>query len=136
MRTTTFETAKVGDRVWSLCNRTWYTVIKIDATEKRYPIVLSNNESITFEGSRIADEEQLYFWDEIVIVAPQKPLPDLEVDTPVIVWDDSSEYRYKRYFSHYTNDGRIECFVEGRTSWSSDKISHNTTPWKNWELVE
>ena len=61
-----------------------------------------------------------------------KPMPQLEVDTKVLVWDEIDQEKYRRYFSHFDAFGRICTFDNGSTSWSADTVSH----WENWELYE
>lgn len=136
METTTFETAKVGDRVWSITNG-WGKVIRIDHGFD-YPLIVKNDvgwcNSYTFCGYFIkAHAMQILFWDEVKIEAPQKPLPELEVDTKVLVWKNPNE-KHKRHFSHFKN-GTIYTFDSGATSFS--KLHENSiTPWSYWELAE
>ena len=75
---------------------------------------------------------QTLFWDEVVIEAPEKPLPDLEVDAKVIVWDNGRD-RFSRHFSHFSKDGVLHTFSHGKTSFTG---AGHTTPWDNWELAE
>lgn len=60
--TTTFETAKPGDRVWSIRNG-WGEIHDADESGA-YPI------SVYYS----------VYWDEVEIEAPQKPLSDLELE--------------------------------------------------------
>lgn len=77
--TTTFETAKVGDKVW--CIRSgWGEVRSIDST-KAYPIAVyfTSDEFKTYTVDGLYDEEDLnqtLFWKEVVIDAPKKPRSD------------------------------------------------------------
>lgn len=80
----------------------------------------------TFETAKVGDK----VWDEIKYEVPTKPLPDIEIDTPVIVWDFPQD-KHRRYFSNFTN-GKIRCFLGGKTSWSS--VDGSTQRWENWEL--
>ena len=132
--TTTFETAKVGDRVWSI-ERGWGVIQSLDGGET-YPIIVEfQNErslSYTLGGKRLITHElQTLFWDEVEIEAPQKPLPDLAVDAKVFVWGKEYEYRLKRHFSHFEN-GVLHTFDSGDTSWTGE----STTGWDHWGLVE
>jgi hypothetical protein len=74
---TTFETAKVGDRVFSHTFG-WGTVCVIDK-DNNYPIQVlfaSCSESFTTEGFYYKDKFiQCLFWNECAIEAPAKPLP-------------------------------------------------------------
>ena len=133
--TTTFETAKVGDRVW--CMRAGWGEIRDDRrASAAYPIhvYFSNDEfkTYTVDGLYDADDiTQSLFWDEVKIEAPQKPLPDLEVDAKVLVWSDHRCLKLKRHFSHFEN-GVLRAFDRGHTSWTGGP----TSAWPNWELAE
>ena len=126
-----FEDARIGDGVYSLQNG-WGIIMRID--EGAYPIVVQFEEdrtSFTIEGKLYPEDKYpILFWDEIKFNIPKKPLPDLKVDTEVIVWD-IKDFMYKRYFKEFNNDGKIVCFSDGSTSWSSDG---NTETWRHWEL--
>lgn len=133
--TTTFETAKVGDKVWSSASG-WGTVKAIDDSE--YPITVyyedGASDTYTVEGFLFKDGGlQVLFWNEIVFDAPVKPMPDLEVDAKVFVWGRDGGEKKKRYFSHYGFNGSVICFNGGHTSWFGDK---NLEEWANWEAVE
>jgi hypothetical protein len=73
---TTFETAKVGDRVFSHTFG-WGTICVIDR-DNNYPIQVlfaSCSESFTTEGFYYKDKPiQCLFWNECTIEAPAKPL--------------------------------------------------------------
>jgi hypothetical protein len=77
MSTTTFETAKVGDRVFSHTFG-WGTVDEI-IEDSSYPIQVlfhDNCDSFTIEGFYYKDKPiQCLFWNECTIEAPAKPLP-------------------------------------------------------------
>lgn len=134
--TTTFENAKVNDKIWSIKDRKWYYIKIIHAN---YLTIASVDDKLinvcNFDGSIGNDEFQSYFWDEIEIIAPVKPKPKLKVDTKVIVWNyNSTHIRHNQYFSHFDATGRIHVFVDGRTSWSNDNRCKSS--WDCWELAE
>lgn len=136
MTTTTFETAKIGDRVWSV-EYGWGAIQSILHSYTN-PIQVKFAEDVckvfTLSGSRLpwckTQTLQTLFWDEVVIKAPVKPLPEIAVDTKVIVWNNG-ESKSNRYFSHFSG-GQIECFADGKTSWTTTR----TTGWTYWELAE
>lgn len=134
--TTTFETAKVGDKVW--CMRFGWGEIRNTEASTAYPIAVyfPEDEFETYTAGGLYDEDditQSIFWDEVVIEAPVKPIPVLQVDTKVLVWnDDDDNVKHRCYFSHFGVDGKISTFHSGQTSWSTNK----TAPWANWELAE
>ena len=79
MKTTTFETAKVGDRVWCILSG-WGEVRGIDSS-KAYPIAVyfTRDEFKTYTVNGLyldGDLNQTLFWDEVVIDAPLKPRTD------------------------------------------------------------
>ena len=128
---TTFETAKVGDRVWCLYYNKWLTITNI-RKEDAYPIKTELN-SYTLDGRLNTDIIRTLFWDEVIITPPEKPLPKLEVDTKVLVRDNLNSEPLRRHFSHFEKNGQIATFAEGRTSWSDD---NNTQSWTYWELAK
>ena len=128
---TTFETAKVGDRVWRLDYGKGVTidnVVKADI----YPIKI-RTDHFTMDGTQQGGGDwRVLFWDEINITAPPKPLPKLEVDTKVLVWDNSNCIQRKGHFSHFDEKGKMHVFAGGTTSWSHKEI----IPYNYWELAK
>ena len=128
---TTFEDAKVGDRVFHY-KYGWSTITNIKK-ESDYPIIIDYDFSFTYEGfADKSDSNPSIFWDEVKIVPPSKPLPKLEVDTKVLVWDSEKKVKLHRHFSHFEENGKIVTFAEGRTSWSQGDKS--VVDWEYWEL--
>ena len=130
-----FTKDQVGTRVWSFVNG-WGTITEIDRSKPVYPVLVhfDTNTDDRFTPAGLSNKLDSYptlFYDEIKYTIPPKPLPRLEIDTKVIVWDFSNE-KYKRYFSHFGEDGRIRAFKNGATSWSEIV----TFPYANWELAE
>ena len=128
---TTFEDAKVGDRVFHY-KYGWKTISHIKE-ESSYPIIVDYDFSYTYNGfAEKTDLNPSIFWDEVKIVPPSKPLPKLEVDTKVLVWEEGS-YKTKAHFSHFDDKCRMWVFSSGKTSWSND---NNTQSWNYWELAK
>ena len=133
-----FKNAQVGDRVFDYLIQEWGEIIS--TTNLRPYTVLVKFEygtmgSYTIQGIKNSiDKLPTLFWDEVTpITPPEKPLPKLEIDTPVLVWSSNTNHKYKRYFSHFDSKGNIHCFKSGTTSWST---CGKTTEWKHWELVK
>lgn len=127
---TTFENAKVGDRVWDLFYNRWSIITNI-INEDKYPIK-TEIDSYTIKGTINIDGGRTLFWGEVVITPPEKPLPKLEVDTKVLVWDSLDRDILKRYFSHFDKDGTINVFSNGTTSWNYNI----TVTFNYWELAK
>ena len=77
---TTFETAKVGDRVW--CIKSGWGEVRATDGSVAYPISVyfTCDEFKTYTVGGLYDEDditQSLFWDEVKIDAPVKPTPDL-----------------------------------------------------------
>lgn len=131
--TTTFENARIGDRVW--CIRSGWGVVK-DICPHLYSLIIKYENgkigTYTAEGFYSKDDvQQSLFWDVVKFEAPVKPLPSLEVDTRVIVWNSPS-IKFKRHFSHFSPSGNIVCFANRMTSLSTE----HTSEWDHWELAE
>ena len=135
----TFADAKVGDRVWSLTDG-WGVVIRLAPRYKYSLLVRFENgadRSYTLWGRyQVSDHSPTLFWDEVKLEIPEKPLPQLEVDAKVIVWDQEGK-KYRRHFSHFDDEGRIFTFNYGHTSFTSESSPEVwVTAWENWELAE
>ena len=130
---TTFEDAKVGDRVWRLDYGKWVTidnVVKADI----YPIKI-RTDHFTMDGAQQGGGDwRVLFWDELVITPPEKPLPKLEVDTKVIVWNSEYDIQQKLHFSHFNSSGTICVFPNGTTSWSAHTAI--ALKFNHWTLAE
>jgi hypothetical protein len=76
MKTTTFENAEVGDRVWDIL-KGWGTVTNTSAkSDYSIEVMFSYNGVVTYtiEGkSFISDINPSLFWDEVKIKAPEQP---------------------------------------------------------------
>ena len=132
--TTTFKSASVGDRVWSI-TRGWGEITKI-LNHSSFPIHVKYDstgyDTFTFDGYLLESYVMRSpFWDEVVIDAPVKPMPGLQVDAKVLVWEDGSRNKYCRHFSHFKNNN-IYVFDKGLSSWTTTV----TSGWNNWELAE
>lgn len=60
------------------------------------------------------------------------PLPELPVDTKVLVRDTDECPWKRRHFAEFGEDGRIRCWGDGATSFSSESV----TNWEQWKLYE
>ena len=135
-----FTNAEVGDRVWDMkykhgviistnCTREAPLCVKFDSGHiKHYTI-----DGLLVYNSWYSNNIQTLFWQEFEIPkeAFVKPMPQLEVDTKVLVWGLGTQ-KLKRYLSHFDKFGTIWTFDNGKTSWSGDAV----TPWTNWELYK
>ena len=135
-----FKDSQVGDRVFDYTLQKWGQINAIEHEDEAYPLNISFGECLTkdytINGKEfLRNAVPVLFWDEVKpITPPEKPLPELEVDTRVFVWDlNNKRDILKRYFSHFDSNGKIHCFLDGSTSWSRNG---NTASWDNWELAE
>ena len=131
-----FKDVETGEKLWSF-EYGWGTVVHIN--RGKFPLQLNFSHSMesfayTFDGkgTRMAKNQTL-FWDEIKFEVPKKPLPDLKVDARVIVWDTKKGEKYNMYFKEFDDKGRVICFANGATSWTSDR---STRRWNYWEVAE
>ena len=136
MKITTFEGAKIGDRVWCI-TRGWGEITGI-YNHSSYPIHVkyysTGYDTFTFGGYLLEScVMRSLFWDEVKIAAPQKPSADLEVDAKVLVWNNPNQ-KHRRHFSHFSN-GRIYAFDLRSTSFTR-LYEGSVTGWDHWELAE
>jgi hypothetical protein len=124
---------KVDDKVWD----TRYGWSKVVALCKTSPHnIITNIDCYTTDGKYSIDNKlSNLFWNEFKVpkCAFIKPLPNLKVDTKVLVWNDNG-IKERRYFSHFDKYGNICCFSYGDTGWGTKNAT--TTVWNNWELFE
>lgn len=133
----TFTDAKVGDRVWSLTEG-WGTIIDRFSLYIYYPVAVEFDNgayrTYTLLGRLyISDHRPTLFWNEVKFDTPEKPLPQLEVDAKVLVWNNPNQ-KHRRHFSHFSN-GRIYTFDSGSTSFTRLHAG-SITCWTHWELAE
>ena len=128
--------AVTGDRVWHT-DFGWGVVLRTDMIGGR-PIIVEfsqNRELFSIDGKLSEySKYQTLFWDEIKFEIPKKPLPDLKVDTKVLVWDMRGDAKVRRHLKEINKDGYAVCYEKGATSWSTTTFL--TSSWENWELAE
>jgi hypothetical protein len=139
MDNTKFENATAGDRVYNF-PRGWGTIISVQykyfSDGIQYPIKVQFDHKdrishYTVEGRRYSNVQEL-FWDEVSIEAPIKPLPELEVDTKLLVWNDDDDILYRRHFAYF-KDGKAYCYSNGKTSWTAYSDEH-VSEWDNYRV--
>ena len=87
-----FKNAKVGDKVWDFVMG-WGKIVSIKKN-KSYPIKVKFNntcDTYTLDGKLDkSSKNPSLFWNEFEIPeeACKKPLPDLEIDTKILVRDE------------------------------------------------
>ena len=132
-----FKDAKVGDKVWDV-RRGWGEITNTKYIHD-YPIevIFPDSEYVTYsiEGKELLDDiNPSIYWDELRIIPPKKPLPDLPVDTKVLVWDEGGNSKIRAHFHSFSEDGRIVTYSNGSSSFTGD--SRVKCLWRNWELYE
>jgi hypothetical protein len=111
MSETTFENAKVGDRVWSV-GMGWGEIVQI---EERCIYVSFGKTSPTIRytkhGREHIDVNQTLFWDEIKIVPPLRPkrkvTKTVERWAVISIYDGYTTY-YEEDINHYYEKFPIE----------------------------
>lgn len=131
--TTTFENAKVGDRVYSLVHDKFFVITRID-TECMLQMTITDGMThryFDYNGSHGHATPQLYFWDNPTIIAPERPQQAPAVDTLVEVRDGYESW-IKRYSAGSFDNGRLVCWAIGCTSHTAN---NDTLAWKEWRLI-
>lgn len=132
-----FTKLPISTKVWSM-NGGWGKIVSIN-TDRVYSIqVMFDYEYITFtsDGRQYTcSAAPTLFLNKFKIPdeAYRPPRPDLKVDDKVIVWDDESR-KHHRHFKRWTEDGKIECFGGGETSWSNDR--GGSSSWNYYAIPE
>ena len=141
MKTIDFTQIPDGTRVWDELKQIGGTIeVKLEPACASLPIIVDFDDGscgrYTVSG-RLHDSYRPTLWlNEFEVVIPEKayhsPLPDLAVDTPVLVRDYEHHNWKKRHFSHFEN-GWIYTFGHGRTKRTNDGSIHC---WIYWKLPE
>ena len=134
MKQCDFSNYKVGDRVWHIRDG-WQKIIAI-TDHKECPIRTEIGVYAIDGKYNKTDKYPTIFHNEFKIPdeAFIKPLPTLEIDTKVLVWNNGyEESKLKRYFKEFDRFGNIICFINGSTSWSA---TGGGIAWDNYEVVQ
>lgn len=111
MTTTTFETAKVGDRVWSV-SYGWGRIYGRASQEFFVDFHGFGSVSYSFGGYH-GDESRTLFWDEIQMIPPEKPRQTVKKSKKVWILVRSGEgphlgtYNYRPDAQAYACDGDV-----------------------------
>ena len=129
-----FTDAKVGDKV--TCITYGIGTIINNRNSDAYPLIVmfadKGKDVYTLDGRVMLDAKPTLYHGHVEFTITTKPIrPDLKVDDRVIVWNDGTKYKCKRYFKRWGLDGRIVCFTLGFTAWTSGDLQES---WDNYEL--
>jgi hypothetical protein len=143
--------AKIGDRLWYYVTDEWLTVSNIgvyaEDTSQTMLILKDSTEQKDYRFDlngvkfydKLGEKNTTLLWDKVDFKLPYKPLPDLKVDTKVLVWDDPCDgiEKYKAYFAHFDeHSGQIGTFGGGMTSWSAAGGNPTVNFWGHYEIIE
>ena len=133
--TTTFETAKTGDRVYDFTFG-WGGIVQINPSSS-YPIKVRFHDveaysTYSYDGCEFLGRRQTLFWGDVSFDAPCKPLPDLAIDTKLWVRMSTDGPEVPRHFAGFNSKGQVLVFMDGATSFSSTI----TTRFNHWRLAE
>jgi hypothetical protein len=132
---------KVGDKVVDVL-RGKGMVFKIK-NERHYPITVRFGKCVrhytyTLDGMYNTDHIYPSLFHDNNYKSPScdepKRLPELKVDTKVLVKSQFITDYERRYFSHFDENGNLCCFMQGCDSWSSK--DRKTTKWEKWKLAD
>ncbi|PHQ82925.1 MAG: hypothetical protein COB69_00305 [Phycisphaera sp.] len=135
-----FENAKVGDKVCSFEIGEDCEIFSITA-DAVYCIHISGNcgthgytvDGCIFKGGHA---QTAFYGSKLpVFDIPPPPVPEMAIDTPVIVWNRKG-CKFYQYFNRFDEDGKIMCFTNGKTSFSSNHAGETEISWKHWELYK
>ena len=135
-----FKDVKVGDCVYDIL-RGWGKVT--DVREIAPSVRVDLDEGVwdwfyTDGKHRLEDLHPRLYWDEVDLPEPpSKPLPDLEVDTPVLVTNGPIEV--KAHFHSHAPGGGVYVYSWGRSSHTAILDSTGLPmlgKWLYWSLAE
>ncbi|MBW1672116.1 MAG: hypothetical protein JRJ45_00470 [Deltaproteobacteria bacterium] len=124
----------------------WGVVTNISDDGGSLPILVKFSKTLvrcyTLEGHPFTGENvrRTLFHDEPDFVVPADPVrrPHLELDAPIQVKEQLSDYWRNRHFSQWSPDGEAVCFVDGKTSFSLERVDDEDRyfGWTHWRLPE
>ena len=131
-----FSKARVGDEIFSMRDGV-VRIVEIDSSHATYPIrveygscLAPDTRWITVDGKQHANDRMpTYFWSKPEVIIPPRPLPELEVDTPVLVRDAEDYSWISAHFAGWEGS-RIQTWGGGRTSHTTE-VKHS---WDQWKL--
>ena len=133
-----FSNAKVGDKVFCLINGEGI-ITNIDQTSIPLRVEFKSGRIKWFQNNgkiNIDDLIPSIYYNKFDIQIPEEaykqPLPDIAVDTPMIVWDIENR-KSRGYFKCWSHSGKPITFFGGQTSFSSNG---SISEWDNYEIVE
>lgn len=97
-----FKNAQVKDRVWCF-EKGWGSICTKLTGATTFDVIFDDGSSClyTLTGQQVSCRlgMQTLFWNEFEIPKEAfiKPLPKLEKDTKVLVWDDEAQQKRRRY---------------------------------------
>ncbi len=133
-----FKDAKAGDRVFDIL-RGWGTVAHVgDMVDVEFD---SGVWGRLYPNGKLSPDDlhpTLYWAGVELPPPPNKPLPDLAVDMPILVTNGREEHC--AHFHSYAPDGGVYVYAYGRTSHTTSRVgggsSPNLTHWMYWRLPE
>ena|SRR3990167_11041888 len=133
MRETTFENARVGDRVYWLTLGMWGEIVNIVpaySEEPRLEVRFADEGSISFywftrsgSSGRISGESQTLFWDEVKIIPPPRPkrMVKKEIDVRV-VRDESGIFAIPVQTTILAYTGKVPTYIgEGKLTYEVEE---------------
>ena len=134
-----FSKAKVGDRVFSI-RFGWGTIVELDPTCVRGLVYCCvpdlRSRELWFNVNGKEDGGDLFpsvFWGEPKFEMPKRPLPELKVDTPILVRDEDWEDWRPAHFARFSPEG-VATWMGGKTSYTT--LDGAEMFWKQWKLPE
>ena len=128
-----------GDRVWSV-RHGWGTIDSVDLSAK-YVFAVKFDAGVRDTFTRCgrqfrSDVNPTLYWDEIKFEVPKRPkpelpkLPNLAVDTPVLVRDKNTDW-VPAHFAEWCGS-HIKTWTGGKTSYTA-RAKHS---WDEWKLPD
>lgn len=137
-----FSKARVGDEIFSMRDGV-VRIVEIDNSPTTYPIrveygycLTPGTRWITVDGKQHADDAMAtYYWSKPEVTPPSKPLPDLAIDTPILVRNHGDGSWYRRHFAGFIENGMVKAWPDGMTSFSTKEAGNTSSVvWEEWML--
>lgn len=134
MNMSNLSNVKIGDRIYSIIHG-WLGVINVDIENGKICCRIELDDEMPMVYIFMNGKYNVTDIYPTVFIEPPKFLEIFKTDDKVLVTNDdnSAAIWYRRYFSHYGENGEYYTFINGSDSWSVDKTvkgKNYTSEWK------
>lgn len=109
-------------------------ILCVDRGGNNYPVVALISGQLVYsfgETGSFHNEKDCHYLDLI----EYNPANDLKMDQAIWVKDDDDEVWYPRHFKGVSDNGLVDCWMDGRTSHTVNHERDDFTEWSQWSVT-